>query len=135
MEVFVDQSEGNRLKVADMVPGSFFGEKSLLTGENRSATIICATESIVCEITKSCISELMQKNTDVEKILSRAVMERELRNDSAMAHATKEEIEESISTAVSGFLQKMKCFFNQDNSPNKINHIPITTVSGVQNIL
>jgi CRP-like cAMP-binding protein len=39
LEVLVRQEDGHDLAVATLDPGAVFGERSLLTGEPRSATI------------------------------------------------------------------------------------------------
>ncbi len=121
IEVLIDQPDGTQVKVADLAPGTFFGEKSLLTGEPRSATIICVAESIICEITKSCIASLLERNPDLAETLGRAVVERDLQNELILSRSTKEEVETKVSSAVGQFISKMKNFFGGSLPPKKFN--------------
>ena len=53
LNVFAPVSaDGSEIKVAQITPGLFFGEMSLLTGEERSATVTCQTDAEVYEVTK-----------------------------------------------------------------------------------
>ena len=53
MEVRVRFDDGGPdRKVAQIGPGDFFGEMSLLTGAPRSATVICLTDSVIYKIEK-----------------------------------------------------------------------------------
>lgn len=111
LEVMVAQPDGTQVKVADLAPGTFFGEKSLLTGEARSATVVCVADSTVCEITKGCMGCLFESKPELAEILGRAVVERDLQNELAMARATREEVEAKISSVVGQFVSKIRRFF------------------------
>jgi len=111
LEVYVNQEGGARIQVADLGPGTFFGEKSMLTGEARSATIVCATDSTVCEITKAHMAELMDMNVDVAPLLSRAVVERELHNSAALSHHINVDLDTQVDEAAGAFLSKIRSFF------------------------
>ena len=111
LEVLIKQQDGTQIKVADLAPGTFFGEKSLLTGDPRSATILCVAESMICEITKPCISELLQRNPALADTLSRAVVERDMHNEIALSRATKEEVAEKVSAVIGAFAGRLKTFF------------------------
>lgn len=110
LEVFVDGDDGRPVKVADLSPGSFFGEKSLLTGEPRSATVKAATRAVVCEITKEEIRELMESNPQVVEQLSRVLAERELSTVARLSESRKENDSERVE-ATSAFVSKIKLFF------------------------
>jgi small-conductance mechanosensitive channel/CRP-like cAMP-binding protein len=111
VEVLINQPDGSQIKVADLAPGTFFGEKSLLTGEPRSASIVCVAESTVCEITKSCIASLLDRNPDLAETLGRAVVERDMQNELALSRATKEEVDLQVTSAVGQFISKIWTFF------------------------
>jgi small-conductance mechanosensitive channel/CRP-like cAMP-binding protein len=111
LEVLVENKEKELLKVADLAPGTFFGEKSLLTGDPRSATIICATDVVACEITKSAMSELFGRNMDVAPLLSKAVALRDLANLSALSRSSEGDHEENLTKQTDLFLGKLKSFF------------------------
>jgi len=113
LEVLITKADGTEVKVAELAPGTFFGEKSLLTGEPRSATVITVAESVVCEITKNCIASLFELNPDLADTLGRAVVERDLQNELLLSRATKEEVNAKVSSVVGKFVEKMKLFFGQ----------------------
>jgi small-conductance mechanosensitive channel len=111
LEVLIDQPDGTQIKVADLAPGTFFGEKSMLSGEPRSATIVCAAESIVCEITKVCMASLLERKPELAETLARAVVERDMHNELALSRATKEEVDQKISSVVGLLVSKIRGFF------------------------
>jgi len=113
LEVLIDQPDGTQIKVADLAPGTFFGEKSLLTGAPRSATIVCAAESIVCEITKNCMASLFERKPELTETLARAIVERDLHNELALSKATKEEVDSKVSSVVGQLIAKIRRFFNK----------------------
>lgn len=113
LEVLIAQPDGTQVKVADLAPGTFFGEKSLLTGEPRSATVVCVAESTVCEITKSCMATLLERKPELAETLGRAVVERDLQNDLALSRATKDEVNAKISSVVGQFVERIRRFFSR----------------------
>ncbi|HEY9078820.1 mechanosensitive ion channel family protein [Magnetovibrio sp.] len=111
LEVFIDQDDGSRLQVADLGPGTFFGEKSMLTGEKRSATIVCAADSVLCEITKANMSELMESNPEVAPLLSHAIAEREIHNIAVLSDTAQADLSLQVDEAAGAFLTKIRAFF------------------------
>ena len=79
------------LAVDTIVPGEFFGEMSLLTGEPRSATIVAVTDVLAHEITKENMNGLLIKRPEVADTVSRVVAERRVLNSQKMTTATAEE--------------------------------------------
>ncbi len=83
LSVFVDKvTDGkiDRLKVNQLIPGDFFGEMSLLTGEPRSATIIGRTDVILYEIKKRSIMMVLKERPEVGRQLSRILADRVISN-------------------------------------------------------
>lgn len=113
LEVLFEQESGVQRKIADMAPGGFFGEKSLLTGQPRSATVICVTQSVVCEITKSCMKSLLDRKPELAETLGRATIERDMENELALSRATKEEVDSRVSSTVSDLVAKIRQFFSR----------------------
>lgn len=111
LEVLINQPGGTQVKVADLAPGTFFGEKSLLTGEPRSATILCAAESVVCEITKACMASLLERKPELAETLGRAIVERDMQNELALARATREEVEAKVASVMGQFVSRIRTFF------------------------
>lgn len=82
-----NETQEEAVKVGYLSPGNFFGEKSLLTGVPRSATIRTAVDTVVCEIRKEIMSELLEQDMEVAKILSRAITQRDQLNKDAMTQS------------------------------------------------
>lgn len=113
LEVLIDQPDGTQTKVADLAPGTFFGEKSLLTGQSRSATVLCVAESIICEVTKNCMMSLLEQKPELAESLGRAVVERDMQNELTLSRLTKDEVNAKVSSALDEFVSKIRRFFKQ----------------------
>jgi CRP-like cAMP-binding protein len=111
LEVWVKNEQGNSAKVADLAPGTFFGEKSLLTGEPRSATVVCATDAIVCEITKDAVVELFARDPEIPELLSRAVAIREVQNRDILGRMERDERVRELDRETDRFLGRIRTFF------------------------
>lgn len=111
LEVWVRNDSGAKVKVADLAPGTFFGEKSLLTGEKRSATVICSTDAIICEITKDAIVELFERDPEIAELLSRAVAIREVQNRDALGRMERDERVRELDRETDRFLGRIRTFF------------------------
>jgi len=103
--------EEGDIKVGQIIPGQFFGEMSLLTGECRSATIVAMTDVIAHEITKDNINGLLKKRPRLAETMSKVVAERKVLNSQAMATATLEERIEETESLARQIMGKMKSFF------------------------
>jgi small-conductance mechanosensitive channel/CRP-like cAMP-binding protein len=99
------------VRVGQIVPGEFFGEMSLLTGELRSATVVAVTDVIAHEITKDNMKALFSKRPEIAETISKVVAERRVRNSQAMATATPEERIEKTESLARQIMSKMKSFF------------------------
>jgi small-conductance mechanosensitive channel/CRP-like cAMP-binding protein len=77
LHVLVDiDGSGTEKQVAQLVPGQFLGEMSVLTGEPRSATVRTATEVLTYEITREHVHALFQRRPEIAESISRVVAER-----------------------------------------------------------
>lgn len=84
LDVTIKDDDGIERHVGRLEAGDFFGEASLLTGEPRSATVTCIADSIIAEINKEAMSELLEQNPEVAELLSVAMAERALENSSIL---------------------------------------------------
>ncbi|MCB1646290.1 MAG: mechanosensitive ion channel family protein [Pseudomonadales bacterium] len=110
LDVEITTEDNRQLKVATLEPGDFFGEKSLLTGELRSATVTCAMDAVVGEITKETISRLIERNPDVAQLLSVAVARRAAENTTALLSSGKSQ-EEFVENETARIFDGLKRFF------------------------
>lgn len=79
------QAGGERCSLAMMHPGDFAGEMSVLTGEQRSATVVARTPVQVWEVTREVLGDLLAQRPEVALGISRIVAERRLRTSAALA--------------------------------------------------
>ncbi len=109
-EVFLDRDDGGRARRAQMSPGAFFGEISLLTGEPRSATVVAATGGLVFEITKEHMSHLLELRPEVAQTLCDAAARRQQRGASERADG---DADAAVPSASAQILGKMRAFFGR----------------------
>lgn len=69
VKVFTQAEDGNRVFLAELGPGDFFGEVSLLTGKPRTATIEAAEHVAAIELDKASVDQISQRQPQVRKIL------------------------------------------------------------------
>jgi CRP-like cAMP-binding protein len=81
VEVRLPNRDGNAQQVAELKPGSFFGEMALLTGEPRNADVVAVSEVETLEITKGILQQLLDNNTELAEGLSHMITERQTRLD------------------------------------------------------
>lgn len=104
-------SELGSMKLNQILPGQFFGEMSLLTGENRSATVVAMTDVILFEITREVLSGLLEQRPAMAEEMSRVVAYR--RNQAREINESRETIDViEPETLASQLLEKMKDFFS-----------------------
>jgi len=80
LHVFVDGLNGAQVRVGQVLPGDFFGEMSLLTGEPRSATVRAVTPSRCFEITKPVIASLLARRSAIAERIAFVVADRQRGN-------------------------------------------------------
>ncbi len=68
---------GQDTEVGRLKAGQLFGERSLLLGEPRNATVVALVDSMVTEISKEAIAALMQQRPEISDSMSRILGERE----------------------------------------------------------
>ena len=110
--VFLDiRDSGEETKVAQIVPGQFFGEMSLLTGEPRSATIKATTDTVVYEIRKDTMNALFENRPQTAEMISNVVAERRLRNLQVQEEVPLEEKVVQTETLARQIMSRIKLFF------------------------
>lgn len=112
LDVFIDNDDGSRVMVGHLLPGSFFGEMSLLTGANRAATVIPSVDADVFEISKDHIRSFLEDSEDLVRQLSMALAERQLQNDRALMEVPKEQMEMQKRTAADRLFGKIQSYFD-----------------------
>lgn len=72
--------QGPAIEIATLQPGDLLGERSLLTGEPRNASVAAQTECIVLEITREALQQLLGREPRLLSLLEQTVAEREQAN-------------------------------------------------------
>ena len=101
------------VKVGQMGPGAFFGEMSLLTGEQRSATVTAVCETVIYEVTKEQLGALLTARPALAVALCDAAAARRLRQSNRFAELAHDEHESEKQVLGNQLLEKMKSFFNR----------------------
>lgn len=109
--VRVRQASEQEIEVAKISPGQFFGERSLLLGEPRTATINAVVDSSVTEISKHVLAKLLRERPEIANYMSEVLGERETANSSKFELSHAYEGEGEIPRANKLF-QKISAFFN-----------------------
>lgn len=78
-------------EVAELGPGSVFGEMALLTGEARAADVASSTDVVAFEISKDALGPILRDHPELAKSISEKVMERRDRLDELRATNVEEE--------------------------------------------
>ena len=78
-------------QIAQLGPGSVFGEMALLTGEVRSADVVAATDVVALEISKESLQPILQDHPDLAQAISRKMMERREHLESVRAEDVEDE--------------------------------------------
>lgn len=113
LDVYISSDNGHPLKVAQLSPGNYFGEMSLLTGQKRSATITAAADSIVFEINRESFNEILSVRENIVEKISESIAARNdvnekmlLNDNGARKHAEGEFKQKLIKSIKSVFRLK-----------------------------
>ena len=103
---------GADISVARIGAGQYFGEFSLLTGEDRSATVVSLTDCVIYEIRKQDIAPLLKSRPDLAEILSARLASRRMQADRAMSRGATAIPDDEKQTLSQQFFKKMSAFFS-----------------------
>ena len=69
VRVFMRTDDGGNLQLAELGPGDFFGEVSLLSGKPRTATITARTQVTAIELDRASVDRIAENHPEVTKVL------------------------------------------------------------------
>ena len=98
-------------QVAQIGPGQFFGEMSLLTGESRTATVIANLTTVAYELSKRSLESVFEKHPELAKTISQIVAERKVKTQEAAKNLDSEQLEKETKGFAAQLFNKMKRFF------------------------
>src|SRR5256886_5467895 len=103
---------GTSIPVATLSAGDCFGEMSLLTGENRTATVQAESDCYVLEIGKPVMADVIRDTPDCLERRSELLARRKLENEGALkeaaSHALNQRKERDYTAT---FLHRLRTFF------------------------
>lgn len=100
------------VQIGKLVPGDFYGEMSLLTGEQRPATIKAVTDVVAYELRKEHMAPLLKARPEVADAISEIVARRQIAAERALAEVATPEKEEQTLSLAANICGKMKRFFS-----------------------
>jgi potassium efflux system protein len=110
LDIFVMNGRRVEEKIASVGAGSFVGERSLLTGEPRSATARAAEDSSVFVVDKSAMGELLREHPALAQQIAQVMAER----DEQREQLTRDMKNGSLSETANSLLQRIRAFFALD---------------------
>ena len=119
LEVRVKDDSGRERSIGTLESGDYFGEHSLFTGEQASASIRVLEDVEVASLNKAVFKDLIQSNPQIAQSISRLVSERLTCRDKLLKPSPKEEIDSTqpVASKVNTkeyektFFQKMRHLF------------------------
>jgi|GEM_PF-554155 len=123
LTVTARNQQGEVFLTTEMIPGQYFGEMALLTGEPRSATIKALEDTELLVLEKDDLRTIIQDNPQAEEVISRVLAKRQLRTQKAQQECEEEKsctdekaaarsIGERLDKISEQFLKKMRDFFS-----------------------
>ena len=112
--IYVLADDGKSKEVARLGAGNFFGEMALMTGEDRTATVISVVDTYLFEITQADIAPLMAEQPEVSELVSKELTKRQLVTQQHLhtKHDTETDSKHTLSQQI---LNRMENFFGLNN--------------------
>lgn len=111
VKLTVAQADGRQTELATMTSGQFFGERSLLTGTQRSATITAETDVVVVVVDKPVLAPILQANTKLVAGLAAVLEQRDADRTARRQADSKVPV---VPTPQLVWLQRITRFFGLD---------------------
>ena len=103
-----DELNGTRIHVANLGPGQVFGERGLLTGEPRGASVVALTDLECYRLDKPGLEGVMRARPDIAEEMSRILTARAMELDARRASAS---LTNGPITHPADFLARIRGFF------------------------
>jgi len=107
----LDSTTNTEIKVAQLKPGSYFGEMSLLTGEPRTASISAFSDSVMFELPKESIDIVLRGNPNLVLALSGKIAETKLKNELVFLNRDDQEKANNHAELSNNIFNRIKKFF------------------------
>jgi small-conductance mechanosensitive channel/CRP-like cAMP-binding protein len=104
-------AEGAEREVASLGPGTFFGERSLMTGEPRSATTVAKSDVECYRMAKSDLEQILKRRPELADALAETLARRDTELSSHRDSLTREARESQIALQKRHIKTKILSFF------------------------
>jgi small-conductance mechanosensitive channel/CRP-like cAMP-binding protein len=104
-------AEGAEREVASLGPGTFFGERSLMTGEPRSATTVAKSDVECYRMAKSDLEQILKRRPELADALAETLARRDSELSSHRDSLTREARESQIALQKRHIKTKILSFF------------------------
>ena len=112
LDVLIPKDGAEDIKVATLKSGNFFGEMSLLTGAERSATVCSVVDSMVIEISKHSLKPILDHREELMESISNILADRQMENQTAESKSsTTNDRQEAKQNLAKQLLGRIRSFF------------------------
>jgi small-conductance mechanosensitive channel/CRP-like cAMP-binding protein len=115
-DVIVENGQGHSTRLAQLGPGSFFGEMGLMTGEPRTATVVARTEMDCYRLDKEAFQQILRSRPAIAEEISAILAARRLELDAALESLDAAARSQRLSETRRDVLDRIRRFFGLDDS-------------------
>jgi small-conductance mechanosensitive channel len=108
------ENKNQSVTVAQLGPGSFFGEWSLLTGEPRHATVVARTDVSCYRLDKHSFEEILRSRPEIAEETAATLAKRRIELDAKLENLDAAARARRLSHAHSDILVKLRHFFGME---------------------
>lgn len=105
------QGGGVETEVAELGPGAFFGERSLMTGEMRSATTVALTDVVCYRLPKAELETILKRRPELADELAEILARRENELDARRQHSSSAAREQRVESDRRRLVSQIRDFF------------------------
>lgn len=105
------QANGVETEVAELGPGAFFGERSLMTGDKRSATTVALTDVVCYRLPKAELEGVLKRRPELADELAEILARRENELDARRQHLGQQAREQEVENDRRRLVSQIRNFF------------------------
>jgi CRP-like cAMP-binding protein len=97
--------------VATLVEGDFFGERGMLTGERREATVVAVTDAECYRLGKDAFRDILQRRPEIAEDIAAVLARRHSELEAAMENLNEEAQRVRLQANHGDFLNRIRSLF------------------------
>jgi CRP-like cAMP-binding protein len=110
-DVFLELPDGGRRRIDTVRGGQFLGEMGLMTGAQRSATVIARTEVLSYRLDKESFQEVLARRPELAEEISQVLVRRRFALDNLQHELDSESAAQQIAQHQNNLLGRIRGFF------------------------